>query len=599
MRKITVEAFEDESRPQGGHAVILLHGLDNVPAGTTFRLRPVDASQHTGDRAWRSASLAPITTRVTDRGVEFVVGPDVVSNPMLLSGTPVVIELPDAGVRGEFLWPNVAPLAPPRRRHLVVPRRPRRHEATAIAPPELPAPADRPYRNGNAGAQAYAGSSLRSAEAATQAKPDPVQSAVVVPLRPEPTREIIIPEAEPLPAAETKPQPLTVTEAAAILDVEPVLIKVADKEVAPDPAEASTAATSTAAVIAEPPWDTPAPSRRSELPQWTPGKQTWPLGGSPIVYGAAGIVALLGVAVWAMASRKSEPVPAPTIAGTAQYGSASPQANGGPSGAPGNKDGTGPSAALVGTAPAIKAGAVACGEPEIATEPLAGGRMKLTVKADCRPGQEVRLAYGGATLRYKLDSAGSLSTVLDCFAGASSPVELQVGDSARKSVPVTALDLDRVTKVAVVWQAPVNLDLHAFEYAALPGGKGHVWAGSPGSAAVAKDANDKRGHGFLSTADGGQSLGDKVEVYTFFHDDTQTSGAVTLALDYASRGETPADAACGKGALAEIPYWVGVLKRGASFNRENGLIAAATCGSKIGADVRFNQSVLPVIRIRK
>lgn len=28
MRQITVEAYEDESRPQGGHAVILLHGLE-------------------------------------------------------------------------------------------------------------------------------------------------------------------------------------------------------------------------------------------------------------------------------------------------------------------------------------------------------------------------------------------------------------------------------------------------------------------------------------------------------------------------------------------------------------------------------------------
>ena len=30
MRKIIVEAFEDESRPQGGHAVILLYGLDKA-----------------------------------------------------------------------------------------------------------------------------------------------------------------------------------------------------------------------------------------------------------------------------------------------------------------------------------------------------------------------------------------------------------------------------------------------------------------------------------------------------------------------------------------------------------------------------------------
>ena len=518
---------------------------------------------------------------------------------MLLSGTPVVIELPDAGVRGEFLWPSVAPLAPPRRRHLVVPRRPRRAEIEAIVvPPDLPeqvaAVFERPYRNGSGGVHSYSGAS-NGFHAEPVAKPEQQQTAVIVPLfGPETV-------AEPVAEPESRPQAITVPEAAGILDVHPVLIDVAEQAVAP-PVEVP--GTPASAAISDPLWDTPAAvSKAPDALQWTPGKEPRGNAGGRILHGAAGVSVLLGIAIFALSGRNSQP-PAPSLAGKpvspvmAAQGSGS--ASTPPPSAPGGMEKPSATAAAITAAPALKPAAPVCPpEPEIATEPMSGGRMKLTLKSECRSGQDVKLTYGGATFRQRFDANSYLATVVDCFAGTKDPIELEFAGGLRKSVPTVALDLDRVTKVAVVWQAPVDLDLHAFEYAALPGGKGHVWSGAPAAVTVLDQVPDHRGHGFLSSVDGGQSLGDKLEVYTFFHNDEQSSGAVTLALDYATRGETATEQSCGKGNLAEIPYWVGMLKRGGQYTRENGLIAAAPCGVRISPEVRFGQSVLPVLRIKK
>ena len=43
MQNVKVEVFEDTSRPDGGHAVLLLHGVSSLPDRVQFRLKPVDS----------------------------------------------------------------------------------------------------------------------------------------------------------------------------------------------------------------------------------------------------------------------------------------------------------------------------------------------------------------------------------------------------------------------------------------------------------------------------------------------------------------------------------------------------------------------------
>lgn len=123
MRNLTVEAFEDLSRPGGGHAIIRVKGLADVPDNLTFRLRPADGSSAL-DRpgGWPEGERRPLSTRVTPEGTELLVGPEIVESPHLLPGTLAILDIPKCGVRGEFLWPSIQPIARPKRRHVVAAR---------------------------------------------------------------------------------------------------------------------------------------------------------------------------------------------------------------------------------------------------------------------------------------------------------------------------------------------------------------------------------------------------------------------------------------------------------------------------------------------
>ncbi len=243
----------------------------------------------------------------------------------------------------------------------------------------------------------------------------------------------------------------------------------------------------------------------------------------------------------------------------------------------------------------------ACVAPDVVTEALDGGMMRMRVTAGCQPNEFVQISYGGAEFIRKLNAYGALDYTLDCFAGTSAAVAVRFADGSTKSVPVSAKDLDKVSKIAVVWRTGVNLDLHVFEYAAKLDQSGHYWSKSPSSlvSAQVQGQADGRGHGFLSSLDGDNSLGDKLEVYTFFHNDQQSNGSISLALDNETRGENPAGATCGQGALAEIDFQISILPRQGHVTRQSGVLTRVECGTRLTQDARFNQSAMPGLRIRK
>ena len=125
MRKLSVEVQEESGRA-GGHAVIRLMGLQSLPDGVTYRIRPVDTALQSDTAGhWIESDRIPLATRITTEGAELVVGPEIVENPAFLPGTLAVIELAKCGVRGEFLWPRISPLVRPKRRHLIAVKAPR------------------------------------------------------------------------------------------------------------------------------------------------------------------------------------------------------------------------------------------------------------------------------------------------------------------------------------------------------------------------------------------------------------------------------------------------------------------------------------------
>ena len=230
--------------------------------------------------------------------------------------------------------------------------------------------------------------------------------------------------------------------------------------------------------------------------------------------------------------------------------------------------------------------------------------MRIVVTSPCRAAQNFNWSYGGADFAASLDGTGRHEIMVDAFAGTSTPVEIKFADETVLALPIEALDLDKVSKVALLWHDQVDLDLNAFEYAALPGNAGHISTATPSSLPAAREWIEKsgRGHGFLSTpstdAVSAQPGRDRLQIYTFLHKAGQAFGLVTTSVDFATRGERAAPPYCGKEAQAEIPFRVVTWSRLGQVGQETGVIAAADCGQVLAQAARLNPAALPVIRIR-
>lgn len=261
-----------------------------------------------------------------------------------------------------------------------------------------------------------------------------------------------------------------------------------------------------------------------------------------------------------------------------------------------------PAAAAVAAtvAPAQVLGSGVCAPADVTAEALRGGRMRITMTSPCRAGQAATVTYGRYRLGTLFDGSGNASLDLDLFLGKTHPVAVLLQDGSRREVVIVAKDLERVTKIAVTWQAPVNLDLHAYEYTAKFDDAGHVWAGASPSpeAVIEKVERSGRGQGFVSAVANAATQGDRVEVYTFWHAAGEQHGVVTMALDYETRGDTPGGETCGDGRLAGIDVTVWRLARGAAPVSERRVLAPVACGAALAREVRFNPDSMPHLTVR-
>lgn len=245
-------------------------------------------------------------------------------------------------------------------------------------------------------------------------------------------------------------------------------------------------------------------------------------------------------------------------------------------------------------APAPPRNSADCSAGTTATSPLPGGRVAIDVVEPCRKGEMVTIRYAPYVFLRPLDADGRLRFVLDLFQGPDAALSIVFKSGESRSVAIGPTDIERVSKVAVIWGKPVNLDLHVFEYAASVGTAGHVWSKSPSEAAAAQaeSARAQRGRGFLSFSSDGTQPGHQVEVYTLWHHAGQVGGVVATALDYETRGTALGGATCGDGELAEIPFETITLIPRRPTLRERGLIPRARCGDTLIEKARYQDDAI-------
>lgn len=235
-----------------------------------------------------------------------------------------------------------------------------------------------------------------------------------------------------------------------------------------------------------------------------------------------------------------------------------------------------------------------CRPGAISSTPLPGGRVAIEITEPCRKGELVTIRYAPYVFMRPLDADGHLRFVLDLFQGVEPAVSVVYASGEMKPVEIGATDIGQVSKVAVIWGRPVNLDLHIFEYAAASGAAGHVWSKSPADAEAAREASTRtqRGRGFLSFVSDGTQPGHQVEVYTLWHHPGQASGVVATALDYETRASAADGPSCGDGELAEIQFETITIAPRRPPVRERGLIPRAPCGKALLEKARFQDDAI-------
>ncbi|MEM7525137.1 MAG: hypothetical protein AAF360_15550, partial [Pseudomonadota bacterium] len=226
---------------------------------------------------------------------------------------------------------------------------------------------------------------------------------------------------------------------------------------------------------------------------------------------------------------------------------------------------------------------------DVASSAAAGGASQITVISPCRAGEVFRLAHGPLTFDIRFDGDGEARMVLPVLSetdGVSASFE--DGSTADAEVNVNWRELAKTRRVAVAWTDQVDLDLHAFEYAASYGAEGHVWEDQPRGFRLVKRSGGGYLDSFPALAAGGQSI----EVYTFWTSRRAPRGITRIALDHASRGAQPEGDYCDDGALATPGYVVVQSIGGVAEAATRGRFSAARCGEVLDPEARYSAGAL-------
>ncbi len=265
-------------------------------------------------------------------------------------------------------------------------------------------------------------------------------------------------------------------------------------------------------------------------------------------------------------------------------GSSGNSSSGAGSSGPGGISNTTKAVATAGViaSPGLKEAASACSVPEITLTALPGGFSRISMQSDCHSNENVSLKYAGINFNNNFDQNGKFTFVLDAFAGEAEPVQIEFKNGKQIQKKLTLADMDKISKISVIWDGKEDVNLHAFEYASRENTTGHVWEQNPRSYnnALQKVQALQSGRGFISTA---STLSDKkqkrVEVYTFLHSEPEKGGVIKLALTYSGNKSNVNTVSCTNNTedAPYLSYETTQLLKNAPLKKEQGQILINNC----------------------
>lgn len=153
--------------------------------------------------------------------------------------------------------------------------------------------------------------------------------------------------------------------------------------------------------------------------------------------------------------------------------------------------------------------------------------VTLTFEANCAPYTRVSFAHEGMRFAELTDSNGRIEIAVPALAeNASFTATLPDGASAEAATEVSSLPF--YDRTVLQTEGRSGLTLHAMEFGAGYGDKGHVWAGAPSDPAVAA-----RGEGGFLMMLGDPSLpdADLAQVYSYPSATSLHGGEVAMSLE--------------------------------------------------------------------
>ncbi len=174
---------------------------------------------------------------------------------------------------------------------------------------------------------------------------------------------------------------------------------------------------------------------------------------------------------------------------------------------------------------------------DMALQVQSGAEIVASVLSPCRPNELFEVSHAGMQFSATTDAEGMANVIVPAMVP-DATVAISFADGAGEEGNISVNDLEKVTRVAVTWEADINFDLHALEFGAQDGSEGHVWAEQPRDYRKARRA----GGGYITTLGPETGPGLRAEVYTLFQTSRTKDGLVDLSLKLAAFGEECNDA---------------------------------------------------------
>ena len=209
----------------------------------------------------------------------------------------------------------------------------------------------------------------------------------------------------------------------------------------------------------------------------------------------------------------------------------------------------------------------------------------VIVVAPCHANTVAELQYADLKLAVVLDAQGrGVIVALGFEPTSTAALVFDTGEKIDFDIPFKGAN--RVSRVALVWDYPVKLELNALEFGAPIGSANHISLNNPKSF---RDVR-RKGGGYLLTYPARGAYGQNVQVYSYWHKRGGAFGAVRLLIDYASRNRDQLAGTCGDGAYAAPRFKVMLSSDGRRARPVMRQLAALPC-SQVALETGDNRLI--------